>query len=355
VDSLNRNFIVSLSFELENQELGFQVMNLSKNKSEFTNENVWECLADLSRFSAGRGFVFDFQAEICYLKEIEFPASHFNEMSNSELSRLSASILSKFFSSSCLRIESEDQLYLVVCAFIDRNKSYFSFLSFVRLEYLFASSILRFVESATDFLNFFNSSICSSVGRHLILPVLLEISSDRIAIRIFSPNSLSPLDGIISQLISVSDDNVYDSDIVLASASASGMNGAHDSWLALDLQNPGSCFQSNGHSDDWIRYDFKRICISPTHYSILPYPYGPGSHNPKSWCFEISDDGNNCIEVHRCTDNNDLNGNNLIWTYEVTKSMQCWFVRLRQTGKSHYGNDYWSLNGLEIFETLDEV
>jgi hypothetical protein len=227
---------------------------------------------------------------------------------------------------------------------------------------LSVSSIRRFVEPAFDFLDLFNSSIWSSLSRRLILPVSPEISNGRISVpeirgRLFAPNSDSPLHGIIWHLASTSGGNLHDLDVVFASASS--VHSSYEAKFALDLQNRNSHFLSQNEANRWIRYDFNNLRVVPTHYSILSNPIQsnpgqPTDHDPRSWCLEVSDDGNEWTEVHRCTDNSDVKGKSLIGTYEVSKSVKCRFVRLRQTGKNHYNCDRLILSGLEIYSTLFE-
>jgi hypothetical protein len=67
-------------------------------------------------------------------------------MPNSEPHGLSASVLTEIFSLRKLKITSEGQLNSVIWDFIELNqdRSHFSLLSFVRFQYLSASSIRRF-------------------------------------------------------------------------------------------------------------------------------------------------------------------------------------------------------------------
>jgi hypothetical protein len=161
----------------------------------------------------------------------------------------------------------------------------------------------------------------------LVLPVLPEVANDRVSApairgRLFAPNSDSPLHGIIWHLASTSSGNLHDLGVV--SASASSLHGSsYEAKFALDLQNRSSYFCSQNEANSWIRYDFNNMSVVPTHYSILSRPGGPNNHHPRSWCLEVSDEGNEWTEIHRCTDNSDVNGKNLIGTYEVSKSVKC--------------------------------
>jgi hypothetical protein len=95
--------------------------------------------------------------------------------------------------------------------------------------------------------------------------------------------------------------------------------------------------------------------VTPTHYSILSPPYAAGQANhPKSWCLEVSIDGNSWTEIHQCPDNSDLNGSGLIGTYEVARPVKCRFARWHQIGKNHLGSDYLQISGFEVYGILRE-
>jgi hypothetical protein len=162
------------------------------------------------------------------------------------------------------------------------------------------------------------------------------------------------LEGIVSYLTTKHGGNVHDNGVICVTASGVYASG-YDSRNAVDLQNLSSRFCSKSESKSWICYEMKNMEITLTHYSILSVPYGPNStHHPKSWCVEVSLDGQEWMEVHRCGENSDLNGPSLIGTYEVTESHRCRFVRLRQAGSTHTNDNYLYISGFEIFGIIHE-
>jgi hypothetical protein len=168
----------------------------------------------------------------------------------------------------------------------------------------------------------------------------------------FSRCALISVNGIISHLTSVSCMNLHDLGVVVADAS-NVYNSPCAAKHALDLQNRNSYFEMQSQPNSWIRSDFKSTRVISIHYSIASHgSWGPCNNHPKSWCFEVSDDGDSWTEVHRYTDNNDLNGTGLIGTFAVTKSVKSRVIRLRQTGKNYQNSDCFLLSGLEIFGTL---
>jgi hypothetical protein len=179
-------------------------------------------------------------------------------------------------------------------------------------------------------------------------------SDDRVVIRghRFRPDGKS-LDGIISHLTSKCGGNVHDKGVLTASSSGTS-DGTH-AKDALDLQNRGSYFVSANEADSWICLDFKNMEVTPTHYSILSYlGQANEQHHPQFWCLEVSGDGRAWMEVDRREANNDVNGPNLIGTFEVSKQIKSRFIRLCQTGKNHDDEDYLLMSGLEIFGILHE-
>ena len=159
---------------------------------------------------------------------------------------------------------------------------------------------------------------------------------------------IDPLNGIIALLTRQCGGNVHEKGVVELTASSTGV------W---DLKNvvelgTNSWFICNNESNSWIRYDFKGRRVAPTSYSIRSYDCS----YPKSWVLEVSNDGSDDSwkVVDRRENNEDLNGKYLTHNFAISGSPSegFRFVRLRQTGKTHDGDDYLVLTSLEVFGTL---
>jgi hypothetical protein len=86
--------------------------------------------------------------------------------------------------------------------------------------------------------------------------------------------------------------------------------------------------------------------VRPTHYTIRGYSL-------KSWVVESSLDGEAWTEIDRKTDNEDFK----LWgmaSFVVSKSAECRFIRLTQTGKNHIREDDLLIRAFEVFGTLLE-
>ena len=160
-----------------------------------------------------------------------------------------------------------------------------------------------------------------------------------------------PLDGILARLTRECGGNVHEKGVVEVTASSEsdvGYDARHvvelgkDSWFQSDDDKP----------DSWICYDFKALRVAPTGYSIRT----AFECFPRSWVIEVSNDGSagSWEVVDRRDDNEDLHGSRVTRNFAISAPTRgnFRFVRLRQTGKNHHGDDVLALSALEVFGTL---
>jgi hypothetical protein len=166
---------------------------------------------------------------------------------------------------------------------------------------------------------------------------------------IFSPKSESSLEGIIAYLTAQRGGNVHDLGIVEIEASS------RDSPLfekyTADLRSP-IYFQSNNKADQWLMYDFKNLRVKPTHYSIHAHS---NNYYLRSWVLEGSLDKSEWIELDHQENNTTTSSAHPIGTFPISSSVECRYVRLRQTGKNARGTDHLILFAFEIFGQLHSI
>jgi hypothetical protein len=112
--------------------------------------------------------------------EIPIIASHFCELSTSELDHLSPSVLESILSDPGLVIQDEDSIFDFIHRLASDDLSYFGLLEFVRFEFLSddcMSRALEFISSSFDSLTF---GIWSSLRTRLALPVNLPSQPGRV-------------------------------------------------------------------------------------------------------------------------------------------------------------------------------
>jgi uncharacterized coiled-coil protein SlyX len=154
------------------------------------------------------------------------------------------------------------------------------------------------------------------------------------------------LEGIISYLTRKHGGNVHDKRIVtITSKSVYQDKPGYAARNVSDLTS-GSYFHSKDEPDEWVCWDFHEMRVRPTHYTIT-------SQWLKSWVVESSLDGEAWTEIDRKTDK-DGNGLGMTASFAVSKSVECRFVRLTQTGWNHYGDDDLVIEAFEFFGTLLE-
>jgi hypothetical protein len=104
-----------------------------------------------------------------------------------------------------------------------------------------------------------------------------------------------------------------------------------------------------------VTYDFKEKRVVPTDYTIRSnYSGGVNDCNLKSWVIEVSDDDQFWCEIDRHENNYDLNAKNVVRSFKAEKPQEGRYVRLRQTGKNHRGDDFLIFSAFEIFGSLVE-
>jgi hypothetical protein len=161
---------------------------------------------------------------------------------------------------------------------------------------------------------------------------------------------VSPLDGIISYLTRKYLGNVADMGIVTITSKSVGYDMEHG-----PVRNPGnvadlaSCF-SFGSQDEpgqWICWDFGKMRLRPTHYTIR-------TECLKSWVVEGSVEGSSWREIGRETDNQVFKDGEQTASFAVSNAADFRFIRLTQTGRNHNGADDLFLVAVEFFGTFVE-
>ena len=176
-------------------------------------------------------------------------------------------------------------------------------------------------------------------------PPVHIISEKDLVIRrgVFVFNPSRPLDGIITRMQEMRERRV------LVTASSSLTPGGPSRLLIA--QDP-MIFMSKKEPNSWICYDFKGQHVSPTSYSIWEGGYGL-----KSWVLEASNDGSSWL-VLDCRENTeyfqDRPRGDLIGNFAINPAPRESFryLRLRQTGKTHEGEDCLAIRYLEFYGTL---
>jgi hypothetical protein len=209
---------------------------------------------------------------------------------------------------------------------------------------------------------YFTISHWQSLQTRLILPISHQYFNDRATIQRpsfqCSPSSSSPLSGIIAHLTSKFGGNVHDRNVV--NITANRVVGDSPSYAPRNVADLGgdSLFHSVNEPNQSICFDFKKMKVIPTHYSVRTYNYNPGGHHLKNWVIEGSVDGQSWDELDRRESNSDLNSAYAVKMFSVSdskpksKSGPFQMIRLRQIGSNHNNYHYLIFTAFEIFGSL---
>jgi hypothetical protein len=305
----NRRFLFSLSRELNNSDI----------------------------FSSLLGHFHLPAEQICDLLEddaIPFLASEFYRLNDSQLEQIPISVLYNILSHPSLIIQNESALSSYISSRHSCDPEYCALFQFIRFEYLPIDSISDFFSLNPEFINSF---LWGSISQGLIS------GSNEVG---FPLQEAKSLDGIISYLTRKHGGNVHDKGAVAITSKSVYDDPEYAVRNLADLTS-GSFFYSKNEPGQWVCWDFHEMRVRPTHYTIESYCL-------KSWVVEGSLDGENWTEIDRRTDNNDFRAVLNRASFAVEDSAECRFIRLTQTGKNHFGNEFLLIWAFEFFGTLLE-
>jgi hypothetical protein len=334
--------MLPVALELENSELLSDILDQCQT---LTIENVGE----ICRLKVRHSLRCD--------REISFIASHFCDCEKS-IGKLDDHVVGKILCDSELRLKNEDWLCELVMERCRIHRESFSLFEFVLFEFVSESMLKEFCSFADDFVDYFTVSVWRQLCNRLTLSVPKPIVlGSRYGSLLLGFTKGKPLEGIIAYLTGKCGGNVHDRGVVNVTVSSlkdgSSTNAARN---AVDLESD-SFFYSRDQEGQWICYDFGKMRVMPTHYSLKSNTHGDGSdwRCLCSWVIEGSADGNTWFELDRKSDNTELHAKSSVGTWQMMTSKLSRFVRLRQTAANKGGGHYMIVPAFELFGELFEA
>ena len=147
------------------------------------------------------------------------------------------------------------------------------------------------------------------------------------------------LDGIFAHLAREWGGNIHKKGVVKVTAnSCDGDYGKPEHVVDLTSDRD---FYSGDEPNSWICYDFRGQGRDTDELLDQVKEQWASSAHPRSWVLEVSDSWSegSWEVVDSCEDNSDLNDSLVIRNFAISTPASGIrrFVRLRQTGKNHYG------------------
>jgi hypothetical protein len=193
----------------------------------------------------------------------------------------------------------------------------------------------------------FESRLSSQIGelesrlKESIRSVRSRISLEKVALPITDSKSLN---GIISYL--TEKHGSLDEKGIVATTAKSVVDDYRIPRNVLALGRH-SRFLSRDEPDQWLVWDFGRLCVFPTDYAIE-------SMCLKSWIVEGSLDGESWTEMDRQTRNQDFRGAWNRQAFRMANPLESRFIRLTQTEAGWENKHELSLSCCEFFGILFE-
>jgi hypothetical protein len=200
--------------------------------------------------------------------EIEFIASHFDEMTAALFAQISFTAACSILSSPGLVLKTEDSLYEILSSRFDDDARFCELLDFVHFEYLASSSISDFVNRQHQIFEHLNPGIWDGICRRLSLGVHPATSSRRVRSGVaetYPVTSGRPLRGIIAGLSARFGGNVHEQGVVSVTASSTKSGSLSD---IVDFSRETS-FSTEREWSPWLMLDFRERIVNPSGYSLI--------------------------------------------------------------------------------------
>jgi hypothetical protein len=255
----DRPFLLSVTKELHNYDLYSTILNTMTDSPALS--------ASILSLSSGGD-----DASPDKFSEIEFVASHFDEMTTDLFAELPFAAALSILSSSTLMLNTEDSLYELLSSRFEGDFRFYELLDFVHFEHLTTSAVSAFVNRRSDVFEHLNAGIWDQICRRLSLQVHPGARNPRAR---FAPPEAFPmtegrdLRGIICGLTSRFGGNVRDSGIVTVTASsAQGVSVSVSVSAVVDLARENS-FSTAREASPWIMLDFGDRVVKPSGYTLI--------------------------------------------------------------------------------------
>lgn len=297
---------------------------------------------------------------------IDSLSSKFSEIETSKLFSLPKRILHSVISNEHLKIESEDALVDFIHNVFSEKKEE------------------EENEDEMTLISFYEEVEMGSLSDEKFREVLLKIDASKITARLWSNicnrfcnfvkikdnrylkqkerNYLYDgrddhrFDGIISQLTKECGESVHEKGIVEVTASSEENDSCRRAKNAVLFNDTGNWFCSKDMKDSWLRYDFKKQKVRPTHYSIKSKPYILGDRHPQHWVIEGSNNGRKWKILDTRRDVKSLNGHGVTCTFKIQEKLEenefYQFLRIKQTGLNTDNNNRLGFSFLEFFGSI---
>lgn len=344
IDTNNVDYILSVASFLQNQEIIDEIMRADTAK--LTTSNVIKRVLMKRQFNT-------------YIdQEVEYIASHFNELPANQLEKLDFDTLECILMSPQLMINSEDELFQFICQLIKcKGNEFVTLLVYLNYENLSQSEMEIFVNSIP--FEFMNAGIWESITKRLVLKVVKDISRSNEQPSLPTKKIVQdieeefqyrgiPLEGIFAHLNKKYGGNIHEKGVI-GITSSGDEDPSRPPHKVVDSKWGGH-WSSSGLENSWLCFDFKTQKVSLTDYTLLSRRFG--GNFLISWVVQGSNDLLTWEDLDRHVNCHDLNGAGKIKTFSCKKSNKYRYIRVMMLEKNSGNSFHFNISGIELFGTL---
>ena len=341
VDPIKKKYYSKYFLKLGNIDEYFRI--LPEYSEELTIENSIDLLIQMTEL-----LTMNFNDTDSQLKSkissnikqlISFIAKNFDFINKNKIKELDIEIIEEIISNESLQLQEEDSLLKFLITLYEEDNKYSPLFENVIFQNVQKETFELFISSFS--LSDINNSIWESIRQRFLSPESkqkqqcenLRYLTQFQNINFQYQKGSNELDGIINYLISTNEKKLENEMIKITSNSVLDPLKYHPRNLIEYEKNNGYASKDDGNA--FVCFDFKDKEIQLTSYSIQSSNSEANYHHLKNWSIEVSNDGNNWIEIDHHEDCPKLNGQKIIANFEVQQVNEYnRFVRIRQTGNS---------------------
>lgn len=172
-------------------------------------------------------------------------------------------------------------------------------------------------------------------------------------IKKFEFNENKELDGIIKYLSDKTGGNPHDNGTIEVTSNSICSPSCHPKNLLNSIKEDDYLPKSS-ELNAWVSFDFKNMEIQISKYSIKSSDFGQDYGHIKNWVIETSNNGKDWRKIDEHSDYSELNGPNLIKTFDVHSNRFSRYCRFRNTGEYWGIKEKWGIqfNSIEFYGSI---
>lgn len=300
-------------------------------------------------------------------EEIDFISTHFSDIDQKEIQKLDLSIIELIITNDNFQVSEEDNLLQFLLELYEKDrKSSFLF------QYVIFSNITN--EMMNNFISVFDlndidGTIWESICKRLINTkpkTNVDATKDQRCNRIkfLDDNYLNSADkygtinlefnkemeGVFYFLTNETKGNIYSNDTIDINTNSRMNNINYHAKNLVDFGCNTYWDSGPGKFDKYVCFDLKNCRLKPTAYSIRTI--NNADFSLKNWSVQISNDGENWIEIDRKKNNRSLVGPLVTKSFVVKESNFARYIMFTHFGPDWRGNYDISISSIEFYGVL---